>query len=73
MTFQPHWERGGASRPSRELATWSWTAVAVALVVVMALPFIEWGSRRAAEIAADQAASSTAGQNSSPADRRETK
>jgi hypothetical protein len=69
MTFQPPWERGGASRPSRTLAITSWTAVAVALVVVIALPFVEWGSRRAAETAAHQAApAATTGQG--PGDTR---
>jgi hypothetical protein len=65
MTFQPHWERGGAPRPSRIVAIGSWTAVVVALVVVIALPFVEWGSRRSAETAAPQAAPpATTGQGS---------
>jgi hypothetical protein len=64
MTYQPRWERGPerASRPSRALARWSWIAVAVALVIVAALPFVEWGSRHAGEIAATQPAPSTIGQ-----------
>ena len=70
MTFQPPWERGGAARPSprssRALALCSWTAVAVALAVVITLPFIEWGSRRTAETAAHQTAPpTTTGQGSS--------
>ena len=70
MNFQPPWERGGAARPSRTLATWSWTAVAVALVVVIALPFVEWGSRRWAETAADQPApAATTGQRTHESSR----
>jgi hypothetical protein len=64
MTYQPRWERGPerASRPSLTLARWSWIAVAVALVIVVALPFVEWGSRHAAETTANQEAPSTIGQ-----------
>jgi hypothetical protein len=66
MTFQPHWERGGAPRPSRIVAIGSWTAVAVALVVVIALPFVEWSNRRPAETARTQSTPSTIGQGAAP-------